>query len=362
MNISSWNTAFCRAGDGWSDDKVVPVVSIITTAFNQAPFMERCVGSVLAQTFAEWEQIIIDDGSTDGTARLAASFGDARVKCIRQENKGIFRLRESYNLALRMARGDFIAVLEGDDAWPPEKLETQLGIFGPGDRVLSWGLAGVIDRNDRRLGVIPVRRRMPDFSKDQLDYLLLANPIPAVTVVARRAALLSIGGFRQPAGVPYVDYPTWTALAAKGKFQFINKVLGHWRKHSAQVTASMDVEAARRMNDCLVSVFDSLRPERKKGLSLSRRDILRNNKRNAASAALRRCRMEMLKSNWKGGRSYARQCLAAGSWRTRLWSALSIAASCAHIDMDLLASCLTGDYMDGERAEKPRREDRVSHN
>ncbi|MDA8387739.1 MAG: glycosyltransferase [Nitrospiraceae bacterium] len=324
---------------------MTPLVSIITPAYNHAPFIGRCIRSVLGQTFAGWEQIIIDDGSTDNTACLAASFGDGRIKCVRQENKGVFRLAESYNRALGMARGDFIAVLEGDDAWPPDKLETQLGLFGSGDCVLSWGFADVIDRNDRRLGVIPAPHKMPDFRGDQMNYLLVANPIPAVTVMARRAALLSIGGFRQPAGVPYVDYPTWLALAMEGEFRFVNKILGQWRTHGAQVTAGLDVAMVRRMNDCLVSVFDSLGPERKRGLSLTRRDILRNNERNIASASLRRGRIEMLKSNWKKSRFYTWQSLRAGTARIRLWSALSILSSYVHLDMEFLARLLTGDYI-----------------
>ncbi|MGB7570995.1 MAG: glycosyltransferase family 2 protein, partial [Methanothrix sp.] len=73
-------------------------------------------------TYVAWEQIIIDDGSSDQTGEIILKYNDDRIKYIRQEHKGIWRLSEAYNQALQLSNGDYIAILEGDDFWPPNKL------------------------------------------------------------------------------------------------------------------------------------------------------------------------------------------------------------------------------------------------
>ena len=122
-----------------------PLVSIITPTYNHALYIGRCLESVLAQTEPRWEQIVIDDGSTDGTAEIVNQFTDARIRYVTQRHRGIAGLGDAYNLALRMARGEYVAVLEGDDFWPQDKLERQLPEFEDPEVVLSWGLAAETD-------------------------------------------------------------------------------------------------------------------------------------------------------------------------------------------------------------------------
>ena len=122
-----------------------PLVSIITPTYNHALYIGRCLESVLAQTEPRWEQIVIDDGSTDGTAEIVNQFTDARIRYVAQRHRGIAGLGDAYNLALRMARGEYVAILEGDDFWPQDKLERQLPEFEDPEVVLSWGLAAETD-------------------------------------------------------------------------------------------------------------------------------------------------------------------------------------------------------------------------
>lgn len=100
-----------------------PKVSIITPTFNHERFIAECIDSVINQTFNDWEMIIIDDGSTDSTPDIISDYDDDRIIYIRQENEGPYKLGEIYNKALSLSNGDFIAILEGDDFWPPEKLD-----------------------------------------------------------------------------------------------------------------------------------------------------------------------------------------------------------------------------------------------
>ena len=122
-----------------------PLVSIITPTYNHALYIGRCLESVLAQTEPRWEQIVVDDGSTDGTAEIVKHFADARIRYVAQPHRGISGLGDAYNLALDLARGEFVAILEGDDFWPQDKLERQLPEFEDPEVVLSWGLAAETD-------------------------------------------------------------------------------------------------------------------------------------------------------------------------------------------------------------------------
>src|SRR5258708_6914008 len=103
-----------------------PLVSIIIPAYNRKAMLFDAVASVLAQSYRDWELIVVDDGSTDGTADdLHARFG-SRVRLIAQSRRGVAAAR---NLGVRSARGDYIAFLDSDDFWLPRKLERQMAFM-----------------------------------------------------------------------------------------------------------------------------------------------------------------------------------------------------------------------------------------
>ncbi|HZF01834.1 MAG TPA: glycosyltransferase [Methylomirabilota bacterium] len=100
----------------------MPLVSVIIPVFNRAHCVANAVESVLAQTFRNFEIIAVDDGSTDGTAEVLEKFGD-QIRLLRQKNRGVSAAR---NAGIRAARGKWIAFLDSDDRWFPEKLDRQL--------------------------------------------------------------------------------------------------------------------------------------------------------------------------------------------------------------------------------------------
>ncbi len=116
-----------------------PQVSIITPSYNHEKFIGACIESAIQQTYENWEQIIIDDGSTDQTAEVILSYADPRIRYVHQENRGIEALPHTYNRALEFCNGELIAILEGDDAWPPEKLSSLVKAFDDKDVVLAYG-------------------------------------------------------------------------------------------------------------------------------------------------------------------------------------------------------------------------------
>ncbi len=218
-----------------------PLVSIITPTYNHEMFIAQCLDSVLAQTYTHWEQIVIDDGSSDRTGEIISQYNDKRIKYIRQENKGIWRLGEIYNDALRLSKGDYIAILEGDDFWPPYKLEVQMQSFRRTDAVLSWGRAKIVDSHGDLQAILPKDvKSLMDLSKEQvLGRLLLSNSFMyPCTIICRKSALLSIGGFKQIKDAPCVDGPTWLEMILIGEFLPIDEVLAYYRKHDNQISST----------------------------------------------------------------------------------------------------------------------------
>ncbi len=103
-----------------------PLISVIIPTYNRVAFLARAVESVLGQSFADFELLVVDDGSTDETNSVLAQFSDTRLKILRQENKGVSAAR---NVGLRAAKGDFFALLDSDDFWEKEKLGRQIAFM-----------------------------------------------------------------------------------------------------------------------------------------------------------------------------------------------------------------------------------------
>jgi glycosyltransferase involved in cell wall biosynthesis len=213
-----------------------PLVTVITPTYNHEAYIGQCIESVLSQTYPHWEQIIVDDGSTDRTHEIVKGYRDSRIVYVREEHKGVFGLASAYNRALNMSKGQLIAILEGDDFWPPTKLEKQVVAFREPSTVLSWGIGIYVDKDGKPVGGCAPFRREVIPGKDAMRKLLIGNfATPTVTVMVRKTALLP-EGFIQPRGAPYVDYATWFLLARRGDFRFIREVLGYWRIHSGQTS------------------------------------------------------------------------------------------------------------------------------
>jgi glycosyltransferase involved in cell wall biosynthesis len=228
-----------------------PLVSIISPAYNHEKYLADCFNSVIAQTYTNWEMIIVDDGSTDQTLSIAHGFAstDDRIRVFTQKNIGIFRLAETYNFAVSQSRGDYIAILEGDDWWFENKLELQMeGFLRNENLVLSWGqaYASTIDlKSNTDLYPLPRERSEYFFNTAEhpmISILLFRNIIPALTVLIRKSSLLKIGGFIQKYDLPLVDIPTLQELSLLGEFDFIKSPLGKWRTYSNQITKTYTAE------------------------------------------------------------------------------------------------------------------------
>src|SRR5215469_14883153 len=191
-----------------------PEVTIITPTYNHQNYIAACVGSVLGQSYTNWEQVIVDDGSTDNTRSIVCTYRDPRIRYERQANQGPFALAKTYNRALSLARGELIAILEGDDFWPPDKLARMVPAFEDSSLVLAYGEmreasidgtpAKRISRTARLRTKLPLRTLNNDPPPSAAAYMLTVrghSMVAASTVIMRRSALESIGGFQYVAGL-----------------------------------------------------------------------------------------------------------------------------------------------------------------
>lgn len=242
------------------------VVSIITPTYNHEKYLTDCIQSVLDQDFQQWEMLIVNDGSTDATASVADRFAaqDSRVRVFHRKNIGIFRLSETYNFALSLARGKYIAVLEGDDVWFSDKLTRQVAALEkePG-AVLAWSPASQVNAGGDRVFLESTSSDDASISYyannpvgNILNILFFRNCIPALTMMIRKQILENIGGFHQDFGLPLVDIPTLQLLATKGTFYYDRIPTGMWRVYPDQVTKSH-----------LVTIFEGCHQLAKRNLS-----------------------------------------------------------------------------------------------
>lgn len=223
-----------------------PVISVFTLTFNQELFIGECIESVMAQKYADWEMIIVDDGSTDNTWNIIQSYimRDVRVRAYRRENKGLLAMAEAYNLMLSQSTGAVIAILDGDDLWPPDKLSRQIVYHFDQGFDFTFGVCGAInDIGEKTSGVFPSKATKAHIAVIEntgsfaSEYLRGSFPIFAVTCMINRSVLIKSGGFVQPSYLITTDYPTWVSALANGaRAHFIDVELGFWRIQVGQTT------------------------------------------------------------------------------------------------------------------------------
>jgi glycosyltransferase involved in cell wall biosynthesis len=324
-----------------------PLVTVITPTYNHGEYIGPCIESVLSQTYPKWEQIVVDDGSTDKTPEIIGGYNDARIRYLRQENLGIFRLPETYNRALAAARGELIAILEGDDFWPPDKLETLVPAFEDGQVVLAYGLACPTSPTGKELKwTIP-----PDWYQRQYTRAGLFNePVGSATrlmlradgglftfpcsVLIRSSALQAMGGFQGSPDFPGTDYPTFLELTLRGRFFFVPKVMGYWRQHLQSVTWARDDWAVERERHRLALAFLE-RHKDELGLKQHETAIVAESfEHMRAEQWFLRGRQLLLLGQWAQARRTFTEGLAAKTFRSRLKAFLGYWASWLHRDLE----------------------------
>jgi glycosyltransferase involved in cell wall biosynthesis len=202
-------------------------VSVVVPCFNGARFIREAIDSALGQTYGDVEIVVADDGSTDESAAIVASYGD-RVRGLRQANAGPSAAR---NLALRAATGEYVALLDADDRYHPQKLERQVAVLRARPDVSAvycgWRF---VDGDGRELP----ERGWPRVDGDLLQRLVLGNLFHPVAVVLRREVVDAAGGFDERCPVNE-DWNLFLRASRQGaRWASVDEALCDYRIHPGQ--------------------------------------------------------------------------------------------------------------------------------
>ncbi len=193
-----------------------PLVSVVLPTYNRAYILSKAIESVLAQTYTNWELIIVDDGSTDTTREIIAGFSNPRIRYIKHEaNKGLAAAR---NTGIRNARGKYIANLDSDDVWMPKKLEKEMRRFTPGIDVVYSGYDRTLP-NGRTLH-LPHHPKEGNLKNDFLE----SNIIGMVMSTVRKEIFFKYGMFDESVQA-LQDWELWLRVAPHCQFVFVPEVL-----------------------------------------------------------------------------------------------------------------------------------------
>jgi len=224
-----------------------PKVSIVTPTYNRARFIREAVESVLAQTMPNWELLIVDDGSTDDTREVLASYlADERIQYIYQPNQGQSVAR---NAALAKARGEFVGFLDSDDLWRAQKLERQLSIFeAQPDVHIVHGDESIIDEHGLEISQENMRR----YSGNIAAQLLADNSVSITTALVKRECFDEMGLFQASHGVAD-DYDLWLRFSVRYRFYYESGIVASYRVMADQI--SSDKRRRFAANEAIIDSF-----------------------------------------------------------------------------------------------------------
>lgn len=211
-----------------------PAVTVLMSVYNGARFLNEAIESIRNQTFADFEFLIIDDGSDDATPEILSRHAadDRRIRVVSQANRGLIA---SLNRGLEEARGELIARMDADDVSRPHRLEKEVNFLqSHGDIALVGSAIDVIDQDGRHLQIIP-RPEDPGEIRHRMRELGCAVAHP--TVVFRRSAALGAGGLRR-AYRHAEDYDLWLRMIEKHDFVNLPDALLCYRRHEGSVSTT----------------------------------------------------------------------------------------------------------------------------
>ena len=201
-------------------ERVEGLVSIIMPSYNTAPYIEETIQSVLNQTYTNWELIIVDDCSTDNTDEVLETIKDDRIRCFKNEkNSGA---AVSRNKALREAKGQWIAYLDSDDLWMPEKLEKQIEFMEENGYAFSYTNYEEIDVNGNKTGV---RITGPKKITETGMFNYCWPGCLTVMYDAEKVGLIQIEDIKKNN-----DYAMWLKACKKANCYLLDECLGQYRK------------------------------------------------------------------------------------------------------------------------------------
>ncbi|SFS16746.1 Glycosyl transferase family 2 [Granulicella pectinivorans] len=217
----------------------MPVVDIIIPAYNAAAYLSLTIESVIAQTFQDWRIVLVDDGSTDETASIAAAYsaslGD-KFLLISQQNRGLPSAR---NAAMRASSAEFLALLDADDLWLPHRLAASLAPFQEHPEIgLTYGLITRIDAKGKLLDTF---KGNPVDAQGRIAPALYKRTVelPCPTITFRRSCIAAVGGFDESMRASE-DRDLWFRIALRYEVAVVSEVIASYRIYPGSMSADAD--------------------------------------------------------------------------------------------------------------------------
>lgn len=209
-----------------------PVVTVIIPTYNHAHFLQEALQSLCAQTYTDWEAIVVNNFSEDETIAVVDAFADSRIRLVNFRNNGI--IASSRNKGITLARGKYLAFLDSDDTWYPEKLARCMESFDNRAGLVCHGLRWIGDQ-ERDVFCGPKQYATFDALLDR------GSCITPSAAVVRKDLVEAVGCFSEdPVIVTAEDYHFWIKLAQAGiEMRFIKEILGQYRVHSGNQSGSV---------------------------------------------------------------------------------------------------------------------------
>lgn len=271
------------------------MISVVIPLYNKEGLIGSTLKSVLGQTYRDFEIVVVDDGSTDGSAAEVSNINDARIRLIRQENAGVSSAR---NRGIKEAKGEIIAFLDADDQWYDDFLHTisSLSSNHPDCHVFATRYEYIDEFGNINISVL----NDCDTNNAILEnYFHIASvsdsPICSSAVAATKAALLDIGGF--PVGITSgEDLLTWARLAAKYKIAYCVEPKARYYTPTTGPTGKVPVDLESTKDAVGTALIELAKQFPKKGINeyvsfwYKMRAVInlgRNNRRAAMRCALK---------------------------------------------------------------------------
>jgi teichuronic acid biosynthesis glycosyltransferase TuaG len=211
-----------------------PLISVIVPTYNRKDLLKETIDSVLGQTFNELELIIVDNYSDYDFFNFIETFNDDRIRPFQNKNEGIIAVSRNYGL--RKAQGEYIAFLDSDDLWYPEKLEKQLRFLELNPQY-HWVYCGVEDFDNATGKTLHILKLSDNDQGNITERLIKENIISSTTPLIKKSVFDEIGVFNERRKFrAFEDWELWLRIAAKFPVGLINEVLTRYRIHQTNTS------------------------------------------------------------------------------------------------------------------------------
>lgn len=210
-----------------------PLITVVIPSFNHAKYLDRCLNSLMNQSYINWEAVIVDNYSSDNTDLVISKYKDARINFLKNNNHGIIAV--SRNIGINNAKGSWIAFLDSDDWWSPNKLEVCVDYINDSVDLIYHDLIAVKDTKNY-FNKSSVCRQV--CSPVLHDLLVYGNTILNSSVFVRKEILDKVGGINENRDIVAAeDYHTWLRIAQiTNNFIYIPMQLGYYFIHNCSVS------------------------------------------------------------------------------------------------------------------------------